>query len=97
MIITFLTDFMFDSTEKQLLTFYDTDGKLLSSMKLTEWYMSSRYPPLTATRFHPHKVLFATGAMDGLMAVYTIDPKKYWIFNKNIIHMYYAIKKKNSF
>ncbi|XP_025419661.1 regulatory-associated protein of mTOR isoform X2 [Sipha flava] len=60
----------------QMLLFYNTEGQLLNSLKLSDWFMSSRYPPLRTTTFHPQKVLLSTGAMDGTIALYSIDPKR---------------------
>lgn len=53
------------------------DGQLLNSLKMTDWFMTSRHmPPLTTTKFHPQKVLLSTGAKDGTIALYSIDPKR---------------------
>jgi hypothetical protein len=67
---------MFSSSVNQMLLFYNTEGQLLNSLKLSDWFMSSRYPPLRTTTFHPQKVLLSTGAMDGTIALYSIDPKR---------------------
>lgn len=60
-----------------MLLFYNTDdGQLLNTLKLNDWFMSSRYQPLNTTKFHPQKVLLSTGALDGTIALYSIDPKR---------------------
>ncbi|XP_022179091.1 regulatory-associated protein of mTOR isoform X1 [Myzus persicae] len=64
------------SSINQMLLFYNTEGQLLNSLKLTDWFMSTRYSPLMTTKFHPQKVLLSTGAMDGTIALYSIDPKR---------------------
>lgn len=58
-----------------MLLFYNTDGQLLNSLKLTEW-LSTRKDPLSTTKFHPQKALLSTGALDGTVALYSIDPKR---------------------
>jgi len=67
---------MFSSSINQMLLFYNTEGQLLNSLKLTDWFMSTRYSPLMTLKFHPQKVLLSTGAMDGTIALYSIDPKR---------------------
>lgn len=59
-----------------MLLFYNTEGQLLNPLKLTDWFMSSRFQPLNTTKFHPQKVLLSTGALDGTIALYSIDPKR---------------------
>lgn len=58
-----------------MLLFYNTDGQLLNSLKLTEW-LSTRHSPLLTTKFHPQKALLSTGAFDATIALYSIDPKR---------------------
>ncbi|VVC26896.1 Hypothetical protein CINCED_3A010388 [Cinara cedri] len=58
-----------------MLTFYNTDGQLLNSVKLSEW-LSTRHSPLSTIKFHPQKAIVSTGALDGTIALYSIDPKR---------------------
>lgn len=67
---------MFSSSVNQMLLFYNTEGQLLNSLKLNEWFMGPKHSPLMTTKFHPQKVLLSTGAMDGTIALYSIDPKR---------------------
>lgn len=68
---------VFYSNANQNVYFYNTEGKLLNPIRKTEWYPTvSRFSPLTTIKFHPEKVILATGAADSCIELYSIDPKR---------------------